>query len=87
MTYDLFYNRIISLPVLSYHIFLHLKFRYAWGIGYLFVFVYHVTTIFTVLLLIEYTTLSFEAYFSHGVYILTGQISWFTFLSFMYLIS
>jgi hypothetical protein len=47
----------------------------------------HLTTMFTVFLLIEYATLSFEAYFSLGVYILTGQISWFTFSSFLYLIS
>jgi hypothetical protein len=33
--HNLFNNRIISLSVLSYHIFLHLKVRNAWNIGYL----------------------------------------------------
>jgi hypothetical protein len=35
MTYNLFNNLIISLPVLCYHIFLHLKVRNAWNIVYL----------------------------------------------------
>jgi hypothetical protein len=35
MTYNIFNYRITSLPVLSYHIFLHLKFRIVWNIGYL----------------------------------------------------
>jgi hypothetical protein len=47
----------------------------------------HATKMFTVFLLIEYATLSFEAYFSLGVCILIGQISWVTFLTFIYLIS
>jgi hypothetical protein len=34
-TYNQFNNRIISLPVLSYYIFLHLKVRNTWNIGYL----------------------------------------------------
>jgi hypothetical protein len=63
-------------------IYSHLNVRNAWHIGYLL----HAFQNFKVFLLIEYATLSFEAYFSLVVYILTRQILWFTFLSFTYLI-
>jgi hypothetical protein len=35
MTYNLFNYHIISLPVLCYNIFLHLKVKDTWNIGYL----------------------------------------------------
>jgi hypothetical protein len=89
MTYNLFNNGIICLLVLSYHVILHLKVRNTWNIGYLL----HAFQNFmrshdySVYSLSIDATLSFEAYFSLGVYIMIGQISWFTFLSFIYLIS
>jgi hypothetical protein len=67
MTYNLFDNRIVSLPVLSYDIFLHLKVRNAWNIRYLL----HAFKKFRKSRDYVYS-ISIDAYFSLGVYILTA---------------